>query len=191
MTTAKPKIPTLPGNPSKQEEMDFLNAVFDAVPKESYLRKWVSTDMTRWLDFQIRDDRSCDIYAEYQHEIAEGEALRSSNARLQLQIGALNERCGNYAKQCNDYAKQCHDYGVENQKQTDQLFIETTEAEQLSKTLDKLLKENDAMRDTIGRHYDRTKVLTDLVWKFGSDDQKDRDEAQQFFDDAKAVGAFQ
>lgn len=184
MTTAKPKIPTLSENPSKQEEMDFLNAVFDAVPKHAYLREWVSQDMMRWLDFQIRDDQPCDIYAGYQHEIAEGESLRASNSRLLSQVAALEEKCGNYAKQC-------HDYGAENQKQKDQLFNETTDVQMLTKTVDTLAKENENMRDTIGRHYDRTKVLTDLVWKFGSDDQKDRDDAQQFFDDARAVGAFQ
>lgn len=85
-------VPVLSDDPSRDEELAFLQAVIGRVPANSYLAALFSDGLVEWFGQQMRWDFSCDL-----HEIAtkaladEVEAL-SAKVRLESDIMNLEAR---------------------------------------------------------------------------------------------------
>lgn len=77
---------SLSADPSKQEEIDFLEAITEIVPKNSYLSNLFTKPAVSWLRQQIRDDFVCDLYYNWQ------EAEKESAKRQDDLIDCMNER---------------------------------------------------------------------------------------------------
>ena len=62
-------IAKLAENPSKQAERDFLREVAAGVPECSYLASLFSADMIQWVEAQIRQDVSCDLWGSFDYAV--------------------------------------------------------------------------------------------------------------------------
>lgn len=180
---AKPKIPTLSDDPSKQEEIKFLSVLHEATRGNAYVSELFSLPMISWAQKNIADDRPINLFGEYEYRMEQAAAnagsctrLSATNATLAMEIQALKEAC-----------KQ---YGAENQKQNDAMQLFEAEVRVWKISAEKLANENAEIREHVERLKEERKILTDLVWKFTSKKQEDRDSAMQFFHDARAVGGF-
>jgi len=55
-TTSRKTIEKMSSNPSKQEEIDFLRAVIDSIPKDSYLAALLDEKLFNYAERGIRND---------------------------------------------------------------------------------------------------------------------------------------
>ena len=76
-------IAKLADNPSKQDERDFLREVAAGVPECSYLASLFSADMIQWVEAQIRQDVSCDLWGSFDYAVKDA-AVRVNQEREQV-----------------------------------------------------------------------------------------------------------
>ncbi len=84
MKTTKP----LGKNPTKMEEIEFLQAVRASLPTGSYLASFLSESMVAEVEHRIHDDWSCDVYETLQYETNKASDLRADLAAVRTQYEA-------------------------------------------------------------------------------------------------------
>lgn len=78
-------IAKLETNPSKQAERDFLQEVAAGVPVDSYLASLFSADMIQWVEAQIRQDVSCDLWGSFDYAVKDA-AVQVDQVREQVKV---------------------------------------------------------------------------------------------------------
>jgi uncharacterized protein (DUF3084 family) len=75
---------TLPANPSKQTEVDWLREVAAEVPAGSYMSSFLRPDAVEWVANQIKDDVSPDLFGALAYEQKE-HAKTGANMRVEYE----------------------------------------------------------------------------------------------------------
>lgn len=80
--TTKSSLPVIDTNSSKAEEIEFLHNIVDTCKPGSYLGSFFSPNLVKWLQEQITNDFSTDLFNDwYQAQI--DEAVKTDNNRRQ------------------------------------------------------------------------------------------------------------
>ena len=94
--TERKTIAKLADNPSKPEERDFLHEVAAGVPADSYLASLFSADMVQWVEAQIRQDVSCDLWGAFDYALKDAAAqvdrVRDEVKAAQAEAGDCKRR---------------------------------------------------------------------------------------------------
>ncbi len=105
MKTIKP----LSENPSKQEEIDFLQAVRASLPTGSYLSSFLSEQMMGAVERLIKDDWCTDIYADLLFErerVSEARKdLAAARTQYEAAITALKARLDSEIEKVDFWSK--------------------------------------------------------------------------------------
>lgn len=84
-------INTLSKNPSKSDELCFLEAIAASVSPDSYLSSLFTTQFVQWVVKRIREDVGPDLYAWYENKMQEATATATEIQKLRNTIDRLKE----------------------------------------------------------------------------------------------------
>jgi len=79
-------ISKLQADPSKQQEIDFLNEVAESIPECSYLKGLFTEHLVSWATQKIRDDWALDLFDLYNAETNRVLIMESENRKLASQL---------------------------------------------------------------------------------------------------------
>lgn len=66
--TQSKTIKTLTGDPSKAEEIAYIEKIASTLPDNTYLKSFFTKDLVAWVSEQIHNDFGCDLYGTLQEE---------------------------------------------------------------------------------------------------------------------------
>jgi len=78
-------IKLLSDDPSKEEEIEFFNAIVEMVPSKAYLYDFFSYDMIKWVQSAIKADFALDIHKFYEEVSEENRVLEKRIDEIQEQ----------------------------------------------------------------------------------------------------------
>lgn len=88
--TAYKQLPVMSSSSSKQEEIAFLTIVREAAGSNSYVADLFCNKLVDWLEYQITNDFSTNLYQDYyEHACEETRQARADLAQANNRIGAL------------------------------------------------------------------------------------------------------
>lgn len=83
------ELKTLGKNPTKPQELEFIQAVADSIPENSYLHSLFNPSFVHWVETRIRDDGSCDMYGELSQALLAGIAKGAAVEKAQEMVDKL------------------------------------------------------------------------------------------------------
>lgn len=132
---------SLPEDPTKAQEIEFINTVYLSIPINSYLNQLFTSDFIHWIETSIKDDWNLNFYKWYEDEQRENADLKTQRDQLENDLTALKERYESLAAAMTE-AKTKHTAAIaEAQASHDRLFIRTNEAEELNERQAKTITE--------------------------------------------------
>lgn len=132
---------SLNDNPSKQEEIEFINEVRKAIPVNSYLDQLFTTEFIFWIETNIKEDWCLNLFEFYNEADRERDMLLQDIDEAQENIKILRARYDDLLESRNDQITRHTAAIAEAQASHDLLYIRTTEAEELSERQAKTIME--------------------------------------------------
>jgi hypothetical protein len=139
-------LPEVSTASSKADELKFLDIVIGQVSSGSYLGALFSPQMVSWLQSQIRNDFSCDLFADYENlseslshkEKGYQEIIRERGEELETLRAKLNQEKDRANRIFADYEEIRDRYYREQGETGEMLCHEVLENQELRERVDKL-----------------------------------------------------
>lgn len=88
--TDRVTITKLQNDPSKQQEIDFLNEVAESIPSDAYLKDLFTEQLVGWVERRIKEDTMPNLYEWYQKTVNEVSDYEKAIVELKNEL-ALSE----------------------------------------------------------------------------------------------------
>lgn len=136
-------ITKLQNDPSKQQEIDFLNEIAESIPSDSYLKDLFTEQLVNWVERRVKEDTMPNLYEWFQktvNEVSDYEkVIRELNDQItknevvhQKQLEATKKMVTHFQELYNDAV----DAGRQASQYYDKLHVEFDKAEEKIATLE-------------------------------------------------------
>jgi hypothetical protein len=155
-------LKALSDDPSKQEEIDFLEAIAThATSKDTYLKSLFTDSLVHWVNSQIKNDFPPDIWGYYKESLSETIVAKSETVTVKKDLGdqikSYEEDCKNLAAKVKELEGRIETQAMSigsYQKQLENASVITNEVSVLTAQMVELAKD---------AWYNETKISADHI----------------------------
>jgi len=133
--TERRTIDKLETDPSKAEEIAFIEEVAESVPDNSYLKMLFTKQFMNWLREQIRNDFYPNLYEFWQQDVSDIENLHLEISRLKFQVEDTNKVLAVKSKALSDLQEVFNTAQEAAGRNYDKLYYQLEDAEKIVENL--------------------------------------------------------